>query len=765
MRRSKDNDIKLEPLRSIRVVDGVHETLGSNPTFSVLSQGLALPSGWCRISYRGHSTRGYLSPKLRIDTTPGNDSSVLIELPPSRGQLVSAVRRLPQQVAAMRLCTGEEPGRFWIEDFRVRPLWGPAVLFEIARRGLRQATADPVRLGAWTKVAWRIWRGGNLNSLKIFVARWIEQSELDYRAWVAYHDSLTDEDRAAIRLRIAALRQRIKFSIVIRVCDMAAELLRDCLDSVIGQIYPDWELWIVADASVSSRVAAVIDEFRRRESRVRIAAPSAAGNQTEAAHGALDLANSEYVILLDPHGTLAEHACYLIAEALDASPNLDLAYADEDQIGPSGERASPWFKGGWDPERLLQQDYLSRFCALRAELVRKVGGLRMGFLGSESYDLVLRCVAESEPKRIGHLPFVLYHGGSAPARQVQGESPVVRVLADHLRNAGARASIERGAVPDVLRIRYACPEPAPRVTLIIPTRNGADLVRRCVESIFANTDYPAYEILLVDNESDEPSSIAYFRELESTAKFRLLRFEGAFNYSAINNFAARHASGEILGLLNNDTEVIARDWLSEMVAYAARPEIGAVGAKLLYPDGTMQHAGIIMGLYGTVGHLLQRMPAESPGYRGCLAVAREVTAVTGACLLVRRSIYEEVGGLDEKNLPVTFNDIDFCLELRRKGYRNIWTPHALLYHHEGATRGPDESPEKAARFSAEWAYMSAKWGRELDEDPFYNPNLSLASDDCSPSFPPRCQVPWTRAARPEDGIDAGATISPVRTGR
>ena len=167
----------------------------------------------------------------------------------------------------------------------------------------------------------------------------------------------------------------------------------------------------------------------------------------------------------------------------------------------------------------------------------------------------------------------------------------------------------------------------------------------------------------------------------------------------------------------------------------------------------------------TVGHLLQRMPAESPGYCGCLAVAREVTAVTGACLLVRRSVYEEVGGLDEKNLPVAFNDIDFCLELRRKGYRNIWTPHALLYHHEGATRGPDESPEKAARFSAEWAYMRAKWGRELDEDPFYNPNLSLASDDCSPSFPPRCQVPWTRAARPEDGIDAGATISPVRTGR
>jgi GT2 family glycosyltransferase len=317
----------------------------------------------------------------------------------------------------------------------------------------------------------------------------------------------------------------------------------------------------------------------------------------------------------------------------------------------------------------------------------------------------------------------------------------------------------------VLRIRYPQPEPAPRVTLIIPTRNGADLVRRCVESIAAKTSYPSYEILLVDNESDEPDSISYFRALESSATVRLLRFEGAFNYAAINNFAARQASGDVMVLLNNDTEVIDGEWLSEMVGHAMRPGIGAVGAKLLYPDGTIQHAGIVMGLHGTVGHLQQRMPEESTGYCGCLVVTREVTAVTGACLLVRRSVYEEVGGLDEKDFPVTFNDIDFCLKLRSRGYRNIWTPHALLYHHEGATRGPDDSPEKAARFSAEWACMRAKWGRQLDDDPFYSPNLSLASDDCSPSFPPRCKVPWSRDARLVGGTDTAPAVSPVRTGR
>jgi GT2 family glycosyltransferase len=265
-----------------------------------------------------------------------------------------------------------------------------------------------------------------------------------------------------------------------------------------------------------------------------------------------------------------------------------------------------------------------------------------------------------------------------------------------------------------------------------------------MESIIRKTTYPSYEILLVDNESDNPDASAYFSSLDSSGTVRLLACRGPFNYAAINNFAARHAYGEILVLLNNDTEVIEGDWLSEMASHAARPDIGAVGAKLLFPDGTIQHAGIVMGLHGGVGHLLQRMPAESEGYCGLLSVVREVTAVTGACLMVRREIYEEVGGLDETNLPVTFNDIDFCLEVRQKGYRNIWTPHALLYHHEAATRGPDDSPEKAARYSMELAHMRTKWRHQLDDDPFYSPNLSLSRDDCGPAFPPRCVIPWSR---------------------
>jgi GT2 family glycosyltransferase len=272
--------------------------------------------------------------------------------------------------------------------------------------------------------------------------------------------------------------------------------------------------------------------------------------------------------------------------------------------------------------------------------------------------------------------------------------------------------------------------------------------------------------LLVDNGSDDPDSITYFRQLGSSGTVRLVSFDGPFNYAAINNFGAGLASGDVLGLLNNDTEVIDGEWLTEMVARATQPGIGAVGAKLLYPDGTVQHAGIVMGLHGTVGHLLQRAPREATGYGCCLAVAREVTAVTGACLLVRRSVYQEVGGLDETNLPVAFNDIDLCLRLRSRGYRNVWTPHAVLYHHEGATRGPDDAPEKAARFSAEWAYMRRRWGSFLEDDPFFSPNLSLTSDDCSPSFPPRCAVPWLgHRSVVADGTPAGGTPSPARTDR
>jgi GT2 family glycosyltransferase len=321
------------------------------------------------------------------------------------------------------------------------------------------------------------------------------------------------------------------------------------------------------------------------------------------------------------------------------------------------------------------------------------------------------------------------------------------VIEDHLQATGATATLERGSAPGTYWIRHRLPDPPPRVTLIIPTRNGAQLVKQCIESIVTKTSYPSYEIVLVDNESEDQNSTAYFRELELSGAVRLLHYRGDFNYAAINNFAVRHASGEIVALLNNDTEAMNGEWLSEMVSHAVRPGIGAVGAKLLYPDGTIQHAGIVMGLHGTVGHLQQRMRGESAGYCGLLAVVREVTAVTGACLVVKRSIYEEVGGLDEDNLPVTFNDIDFCLKVRARGYRNIWTPHALLYHHEAATRGPDDSPEKAARFNAELAHMRKNWGHCLGQDPFYSPNLSLTSDDCRPAFPPRCEVPWSRSAQ------------------
>lgn len=753
---------------------GYDPNAATNSWVELASESGAIPTGWCKISYRGHSARDYLSPKLRIDTREGCEGNVLIELPPSRGQFVTAIRRLPAHAVSMHLSPIDILERFWIEEFKIRPLAGPALLLEIARRGLRQAIRDPVRLGTWCKIAWRIWWGGNLNSLKIFVQRWLEQSELDYRRWVAYHDTLTDEDRAAIRSRIGALQRRVRFSFVMRVVDTPGETLRRCIDSIRQQLYTDWELCIVHDSSSASHVNTVLEEYCRRDGRIRIATPPGGDGLIVAGDSALDLATGDYVILLDPDGVLSEHACYLIAEALDANPDLDLdlVYADEDRMEPSGRRTSPRFKGTWDSERFLQQDYVSHCCALRTKLVRRVGGLRAGYEGGERYDLALRCVAQSEPKRIGHVPFVLYHArsrrlpkGSDAVMARTVEDSASRAAADHLRSGGGCALLERGTVPGVLRIRYPQPEPAPRVTLIIPTRNGAELVRRCVESIAAKTSYPSYEILLVDNESDEPDAISYFRALESTATVRLLRFEGTFNYAAINNFAARQASGDLLMLLNNDTEVIDGEWLSEMVSHVVRPGIGAVGAKLLYPDGTIQHAGIVMGLHGTVGHLQQRMPQESTGYCGCLAVAREVTAVTGACLLVRRGVYEEVGGLDEKDFPVTFNDIDFCLKLRSRGYRNIWTPHALLYHHEGATRGPDDSPEKAARFSAEWACMRAKWGRQLDDDPFYSPNLSLASDDCSPSFPPRCEVPWSKAARLEGDTDTTPTVSPVRTGR
>jgi len=385
----------------------------------------------------------------------------------------------------------------------------------------------------------------------------------------------------------------------------------------------------------------------------------------------------------------------------------------------------------------------------RAALVKSVGGFREGFEGSQDYDLLLRCVAARETPDVRHIPAVLYHwrasSGStaltADAKNYATEHGI-EALKEHFRSRGREGVlVEPGRFPTTYHIRFPVPERAPKVSIIIPTRNHQAILRQCIDSIRAKTSYSNYEIVVIDNLSDDDESLRYFAELEKSG-VRVLRYDLPFNYSAINNFAVERVDGTVVALLNNDIEVITSDWLTEMASHALRPDIGAVGAKLYYGNDTIQHGGVIVGLGGVAGHSHKHLPRDNPGYFRRLFLTQNLSAVTGACLVVRRDNYLKVGGLDEANLTIAFNDVDFCLKLWAIGLRNVWTPHAEFYHHESASRGPEDSPEKIDRFRKEIAFMKAKWGDRLKRDPYYSPILTLDWENFTPDFRKAPRKPW-----------------------
>lgn len=435
------------------------------------------------------------------------------------------------------------------------------------------------------------------------------------------------------------------------------------------QIYPDWEL-------LSAAPGATADGF----------------------NALLAKARGEYVLPLGAGMRLRPHALLDLALTLAQWPSAEIVYTDEDRIGDDGRRCDPRFKPAWSPDVLQAHDYLGALTLLRTTTVRALGGWRPD-APAPQHDLVLRLAGKAAPDSIVHLAKLLVHGRA---------------------DAGTALG----------RLSYRVPQPAPRVSLIIPTRDNAALLETCINSIRARTRYPDYEILIIDNGSVEEATKRLFVRLAADPAIRVLPRPGPFNFSGLNNSAVREATGSIIGLVNNDIEAIEDGWLEEMVALAARPEIGCVGARLLYPDGRLQHGGIILGLGGVAGHAHRFAGGDEPGYLGRLRSVQNVSAVTAACLMVRREVFDQVGGLDE-SLTVAFNDVDFCLKVRAAGYLNLWTPFATLVHHESVSRGHDVTPAKARRFADEHAAMQRRWGEQLLYDPYYSPHLTYDREDFS----------------------------------
>ncbi|HEY3744126.1 MAG TPA: glycosyltransferase family 2 protein [Bryobacteraceae bacterium] len=517
----------------------------------------------------------------------------------------------------------------------------------------------------------------------------LELNAENYRRWVAEYDRpLSGADRRLVVEAIERLPRRPQFSVLLVVRDPAAGDLRETLQSIRKQIYKDWELCVVDDGSTAPYVARMLADFGD-DPRVRI---------VRDAVDVLAMARREYVTRIEAGDVLAETALFEIAWEIAAHPEAVVIYSDEDEIDASGERSNPKFKTGWNPDLLLSENYLGRLVVYRREAVA-------GARGTE-YELALRM---SSSASVRHVAAVLCH--------------------------------RRGAVEDVgKQVRWEVPSDA-KVTVIIPTRDRAELLERCVDGLLHRTKYAAgVEIIIVDNASREERTRELFASYAALENVRVIPYPGEFNWSAMNNAGAKAATGEILLFLNNDTDVIEDSWLAELASQAARPEVGVVGAKLLYADRTVQHAGIWLGPGVFARHVLRLSKRDEPGYLRQLTLARNMSAVTGACMAMRRAVFAESGGFDE-SFPVSYSDLDLCLRLIGKGYRIVWTPYAELLHLESASRGSSES--RWRKEQADRDRFCARWQHEMDNDPFFNPNLDLIGEEkVALAFPPRRRRAW-----------------------
>lgn len=543
---------------------------------------------------------------------------------------------------------------------------------------------------------WRLTRPG---SIAISRGTAAAAGETPYDTWIRIFDEAPERDRAHHEARLASLSRRSTISILTELSSAEPLALDRLARSVRDQIYPSWELVLAVPARLQADIGSAMTARGVGAGKFRTV--NAGANAAESLNAALAVSQGEYVLPLTADELLRPHALLELALTAERIPSAELIYTDEDRIDATGRRDGWCFKPAWSPNLLDAWDYPGELTLMRRETVRSLGGWLPEAGAAHRHDLMLRLTKATAPRVIVHLAKLLVHG-----------------------------PIDADPSPPLHMTKRDALSATPRISLIIPTRDNAGVLETCIRSIRSRTRYPNYEILVIDNGSVEETTKRLFADLSSDAAIRVLPMPEPFNFSKLNNAAAREATGEILGFVNNDIEVTREDWLDEMVALALRRETGCIGAKLLYPDGRIQHAGVVIGLGGVAGHGHRFARADELGYLNRLRTVQNVSAVTAACLLIRREVFDQVGGLDE-TLTVAFNDVDLCLKVRAAGYLNLWTPFAELIHHESVSRGRDLTPSKANRFADEYATMQRRWGAELLNDPYYSPHLTYDREDFS----------------------------------
>ena len=580
-----------------------------------------------------------------------------------------------------------------------------------------------------------------------------EPEEVPYGPW--YRAYIPTEETLEIQRK-----QKFDYSPLISIAVPAyqtpVEFLRQMIESLIVQTYSNWELCIVNASPDNEEMQKVLAEYSAGDSRVRFCNLKENLGIAENTNRAFAMTKGEFVGLLDHDDLLAPNALYEIVKILQDHPQADALYTDEDKVTTElDEHFQPHLKPDFNLDLLRSNNYICHFFVVRKSVVEKAGGFRKEFDGAQDYDFIFRCTEKAE--EVLHVPEILYHWrthkastADNPASKMYAFEAGKRAIEAHLERTGTKGEVSHTQDLGFYRVKYPV-QGKPLVSVIIPNKDEKETLQTCLEMLEKNTGYQNLEIIIVENNSTTDEIFRYYKELSGNQRVHLLRWGKEFNYSAINNFAVAHAKGEYLLFLNNDVKSINSGWLEEMLGVCQRPEVGGVGAKLIYPDNTIQHAGCVIGMGGIAGHMFVDMPADRTGYLHKASILQDMSAVTAACLLMKKEVFEQAGGFTEE-LAVAFNDVDLCLKVRKNGYLIVYDPYAKLYHMESKTRGAEDSKEKVRRFQTEIEYMRCHWIDILKNgDPCYNKNLSLTK--------------WNYSLKPIPGMETESGQTKEKTGR
>ncbi|MDO4490428.1 MAG: glycosyltransferase family 2 protein [Lachnospiraceae bacterium] len=559
------------------------------------------------------------------------------------------------------------------------------------------------------------------------LAERIEPEEVPYGPWYEAHKA---SEEVLEKQRRVQWKNPVTISIAVPAYHTPEEFLCQLLDSLQAQTYPYWELCIANASPEDEKMGAVLRRYCREDQRIRVQELQENAGISENTNAALFMATGEYVGLLDHDDLLAPDCLYEVAVRI-RDEGADMIYTDEDKVTADlSEHYQPHLKPDFSPDLLRSNNYICHFFTVSRELLETVGGFRKEFDGAQDHDFIFRCSEKAQ--HIAHVPRILYHWrthkastADNPASKLYAYDAGKRAVEGNLERMGLKGTVSHTKDYGFYNVEYEV-QGEPLVSILIPNKDQRETLETCIRSIREKTTYKNYEILIIENNSEEEDIFRYYKVLSADPRIHLLRWKKGFNYSAINNFGARKAKGEYLLFLNNDIEILTPDWIQQLLANCQRPEVGICGCKLYYPDRTIQHAGVIVGLGGIAGHAFLNMPGSRTGYLHKASIQLNTSAVTAACMMMKKELFDELGGFEEK-LTVAFNDVDLCLRTVQAGYRIVYNPHAEMIHYESKSRGAEDSPEKVRRFQGEIEFMRSRWIDFLKKgDPMYNPNLTLS---------------------------------------